>query len=120
MRSISIVFCVFVVLLSAYMAQATAQLGKTYYYVTTVSDFSGNESSPSNEATGIRYMTGDVNEDGVIDFGDMVYLINYLFKGGPPPISLLSGDANCDGNVNGGDVVYLINYVIKSGPPPTC
>ena len=99
---------------------STSQLGRTYYYVTSASDFSGNESSPSNEAAGVRYMTGDANADGVIDVGDIVCLINYLFKNGPAPTPLPSGDCNCDGNVDVGDVVYLINYLFKSGPPPSC
>jgi len=30
---------------------------------------------------------GDNNGDGVVDVGDVVYLINYLFRGGPPPLS---------------------------------
>ena len=28
---------------------------------------------------------GDVTADGVIDASDLVYLLNYLFIGGPPP-----------------------------------
>ncbi len=98
----------------------TAQLGRIYYYLVSATDFSGNESSPSNESTGIRYIVGDANTDEVIDVGDVVYLINYLFKGGPDPNPLQAGDATCDGNVDVGDVVYLINYLFKSGPPPSC
>jgi len=64
---------------------------------------------------------GDANEDQVIDLGDVVYLINYLFKGGPPPVPCLeAGDANCDGFVDLGDVVSLVNYLFKGGPPPPC
>jgi hypothetical protein len=63
---------------------------------------------------------GDVNADGLIDVGDVVYLINYLFKSGPPPNLIQAGDANCDSNVDIGDVVYLINYLFKSGPSPSC
>lgn len=33
-------------------------------------------------------MRGDANGDGVINSADIVYLINYLFKGGPPPPNL--------------------------------
>ena len=99
---------------------STAQLGRTYYYVTTASDFSGNKSSPSNEAAGIRYMTGDVNANGVIDVGDVVYLTNYLFKGGLSPRPIQAGDINCSGVVDVGDVVYLINYLFKGGLPPSC
>jgi len=28
---------------------------------------------------------GDTNSDGQINLGDVVYLIDYLFRGGPPP-----------------------------------
>ncbi len=66
---------------------------------------------------------GDVNNDGVIDVGDVVYLINYLFKGGLAPVPLRCvGDVNNDDVVDIGDVVYLINYLFKSGiaPSPLC
>jgi uncharacterized delta-60 repeat protein len=63
-------------------------------------------------------LRGDVNRDGVINSTDVVYLINYLFIGGPPPTPLVAGDANCDAAVNVTDVVYLINYLFIGGPPP--
>jgi hypothetical protein len=65
-------------------------------------------------------LRGDVNRDGVISMADIVYLINYLFIGGPAPDPLELGDVNCDGVVNGADVVYLINYLFIGGPPPSC
>ena len=66
----------------------------------------------------IFILYGDVNGDEVINSADVVYLINYLFKGGPPPEPLEAGDVNCDGIINSADVVYLINYLFKGGPPP--
>ena len=63
---------------------------------------------------------GDANGDGIIDIGDIVLLINYVFYGGPAPAPLEAGDVNCDGIVDIGDIVYLINYVFYGGPPPTC
>jgi hypothetical protein len=63
---------------------------------------------------------GDVNGDGIVDVGDVVYLISYLYRGGPPPDPLSTGDVNCDGIVNLGDVVFLISYLYKSGPVPRC
>jgi hypothetical protein len=97
---------------------STAELGRTYYYLASATDFSGNESDPSNEATGVRYVTGDCNGDGSVDPGDVVFLINYLFRDGSPPQPVGAGDVNCDGEVNPGDVVYLINYLFRDGPPP--
>lgn len=66
------------------------------------------------------HATGDVNADGVIDLGDVLYLINYLYKGGPAPCSLEAADADCNGVVDLGDVLYLINYLYKGGPAPGC
>jgi hypothetical protein len=63
---------------------------------------------------------GDVNRDGVIEVGDVVYLINYLYRQGSSPIPDWVGDTNCDGVVDIGDVVFLINYLYKGGPPPEC
>jgi len=62
----------------------------------------------------------DPNNDGTFSVADVVFLINYLFKGGPGPDPLESGDLNCDGKVSVSDIVYLINYLFKGGPPPGC
>ena len=67
------------------------------------------------------WVCGDVNGDGVVELGDVVYLINFLYRSGPAPEPLEAGDVNtCDAVVELGDVVYLINYLFKNGPPPWC
>jgi len=97
---------------------STAQLGKEYYYLVSATDFSGNESDPSNEAMGIRYIMGDANASGETDIVDIVYMVNYLFRSGSPPTPLESCDVNCDAEATISDAVYLINYLFKSGPAP--
>lgn len=67
-----------------------------------------------------EYILGDANRDGIINVGDVVYLVAYLYKGGPAPNPTESGDCNCDGIVNVGDVVYLVSYLYKGGPVPSC
>jgi hypothetical protein len=64
------------------------------------------------------FMAGDTNVDGVVDVGDVVYEINYLFKHGPYPLCLDCADVNGDCGINVGDVVYLVNYLFKSGAEP--
>ena len=64
------------------------------------------------------FVCGDANGDAGVNVGDAVFLINYVFKGGPAPDPLCAGDANGDDEVNVGDAVYLINYVFKGGPGP--
>jgi hypothetical protein len=54
----------------------------------------------------------------VVNVGDVVYLVTYLYKEGPPPAPMEAGDVDCDGLVNVGDVVYLVNYLYKGGPAP--
>ena len=61
---------------------------------------------------------GDVNGNGSVDLGDIVFLISYLYKSGLPPDPLATGDINGDCVVDLGDVVYLISYLYKSGPSP--
>ena len=65
------------------------------------------------------FYRGDVNQDGKLNVTDVIYTINYLFKGGPSPVEFKSqGDVNCDGNTNVTDVIYIINYLFKGGVPP--
>ena len=66
------------------------------------------------------YMPGDANGDEIVNVGDAVYLITYIFRGGPPPYpyEIYSGDANCDCEVTVADPVYLIQRVFQFGPPP--
>jgi len=75
-------------------------------------------------ANGIIYVAsgvvlrGDANGDCKVMVSDVIYLVNYLFKGGPASNPVEAGDANCDDEVTVSDVVYLINYLFKGGPPP--
>ena len=67
---------------------------------------------------------GDVNNDWNVEITDIVYMINYLFRNGEPPLCAnpytTCADANGDGEVTIADVVHLINYLFQSGPPPEC
>jgi hypothetical protein len=64
------------------------------------------------------YIEGDASGDGSVDIGDVVFLVSYLYRQGPPPGRVEAGDANGDCILNLGDVTYLINYLYKQGPPP--
>jgi hypothetical protein len=73
------------------------------------------ESDWSNSLSVAIYTCGDCTEDGIIDVGDLTYLINYLFIGGPAPYPIQTGDVNSDGVVDISDVVHLINYLFLGG-----
>jgi predicted outer membrane repeat protein len=72
----------------------------------------------STLVTVIGHLSGDANGDGIIDIGDPVCLLNYIFRGGRPPRPYLAGDANGDGKVNIGDAVFMVDYIFRDGNPP--
>jgi hypothetical protein len=79
-----------------------------FFYVDGVRTFAGG------------CVLGDVNESGAINSSDIIYLVNFVFKGGPEPTcSPTTGDVNCSGSTNSADIIFLVNYVFKGGPPPS-
>jgi hypothetical protein len=77
-------------------------------------------SAPTLTAAMTNYDCGDVNRDGGINILDITFLINYIYKGGPPPVYPHLADVNNSGEINILDITYLINYVYKGGAVPTC
>ena len=70
-------------------------------------------------------MRGDVYlpKDGKVLVNDIVYLVNYLFRGGLPPNCFIEGDCYIplDNDVLVNDIVYLVNFLFRSGvEPPPC
>jgi len=62
---------------------------------------------------------GDVDANGIINVLDVILLIDYKFRQGPPPIPEESmGDVNCDGEINTLDCIFLVDYKFKGGPAP--
>lgn len=104
--------------------QTDLTVGQHYYWRVQAddgveqSDWTGLASFVVTKA--VEYLCGDANGDGSINVGDAVYIINYVFRGGPAPTPLEAGDANGDGSINVGDAVYLINYIFRGGPAPVC
>ena len=70
------------------------------------------------EASFLQPLPGDTNKDGVVDIGDAIFVLNYLFKGGPRPFPSQVGDVNGDDTVDVGDVIYLLNYLFRGGSAP--
>ena len=53
-----------------------------------------------------------------VDLADAVYLLNYLFLGGPAPVVQKSGDVNQDGQINIADPVAILNYLFLGAEVP--
>jgi len=63
-------------------------------------------------------LCGDVDFNGYVDIDDVVYLIAYIFGGGPAPVNETTGDLDCSGGTDIDDVVYGIAYIFGGGPIP--
>jgi len=64
------------------------------------------------------FKRGNSNGDANVDLGDSLYIVNWLFSGGPQPTCMDSCDTNDDGGVDISDCIFLLNYLFVSGPPP--
>jgi len=63
----------------------------------------------------------DINDDGSgPDISDLVFLVSYMFSGGPEPPCMLAADINGDGSPvpDISDLVYLVAYMFSGGPAP--
>jgi PKD repeat protein len=63
-------------------------------------------------------LRGDANYTMDINVADLSYIVDYLFRGGPFPVTLQAGDLNGDFLVNVDDITYMVEYLFKGGPPP--
>lgn len=62
---------------------------------------------------------GDMNASESVSSGDVIVLVNYVFKGGAVPLPCeAAGDVSCSGAVTSADIIHLVNFVFKSGDPP--
>jgi len=65
------------------------------------------------------YVNGDYNDDRVTDIVDLIILVDFIARGGPPPTGgAARADANCDHYINITDVVYYINFLMERASPP--
>jgi len=66
---------------------------------------------------GIR---GDCNNDGAdANILDLTFLVDRIFRGGPPAVCAGEADVNGDGaSSNILDLTYLVDRIFRGGPPP--
>jgi hypothetical protein len=65
-------------------------------------------------------MRGNIDQDpaGTISVSDLVYLVTFMFSGGPAPVCFLEADVNASGVLDVSDLVWLVSYMFQSGYPP--
>ena len=62
---------------------------------------------------------GDVNVSGAVTAADILWAVNFAFKGGPPPEPCVAfADVDCSGAFTSADIIALVNYTFKGGAEP--
>ncbi|MBN1459359.1 MAG: hypothetical protein JXA57_07470 [Armatimonadetes bacterium] len=64
------------------------------------------------------FLRGNANADETTDLSDAVFILSYLFLGGPAPTCLDSGDCDDSGVLELTDAVYLLSHLFLGGPAP--
>ncbi len=67
-----------------------------------------------------NFTCGDVNGDSNVDVLDIIYLINFKFKGGPEPVIMDAANVDGNGTVDVLDIIYFIAFKFKDGPDLNC
>jgi iron(II)-dependent oxidoreductase len=71
---------------------------------------------------GDSFIRGNANADASanpVDIADAVFILGYLFSGGPTPACLRAADANDDESVDLGDAVFILAGLFSGGPAPS-
>ncbi len=69
-------------------------------------------------ASSFGAICGDLNGDSHINVVDIVYLINWIIKEGPPPPDAVAANTDLCNGADVGDVAYLVDYIFMGGPAP--
>ena len=66
----------------------------------------------------ICQFVGDVNQSNIIDISDLVYVVDYMFNGGPIPLpSVWSANFNCDEfAIDISDLVAMVDWMFNNEP----
>lgn len=75
---------------------------------------------PQITSGGMSCMCGDADNNGLFSISDPVYMMSYIFAGGPAPATPCLGDANGDCKLNISDAVLVVGYIFAGGAAPLC
>jgi hypothetical protein len=65
------------------------------------------------------FVRGDPNGDGSFNITDPIFVLGFLFLGGPEPSCAKTADADDSGGpLNLTDAIFLLNWLFLGGPNP--
>jgi len=97
-------------------------VGHSYNHLSSITKLKEvlNFNPPSFEDTCCIGIRGDIDANGEDNtLFDLIYLVNYIFRGAPAPPCEEEADLNNDGKPhNILDLNYLVNYIFRGGALP--
>src|SRR5687768_4039652 len=66
----------------------------------------------------LPFRRADANADGLLDIGDPIFSLGFIFAGGEGPPCLDGADSNDDGGVDISDAVFTLFYLFGGQRPP--
>ena len=91
----------------------------TINFTARVVDATGSSAEQALGLTvALPYVCGDADGSDDVTISDAVYLIDFVFSGGPAPSPIEAADVDCSSQVTVSDAVYLIAYIFSGGPAP--
>ena len=67
---------------------------------------------------GSEFVRGDADASGAINITDGIFVLNFLFLGGPTPSCSDAADADDSGAINITDGIYILNFLFLGGDDP--
>ena len=80
-------------------------------YMTTSTFETINPAESTSELTVKNYISGDVNNDGIINVTDAIGIVNYVLKNRPETFIDGAADVNEDGIINVTDAIGIVNKI---------
>jgi hypothetical protein len=77
-----------------------------------------NGSITFNAVSTVDFRRADSNQDGMVNIADGIWILNFLFQGGPMFDCEIASDANDDDLVDMSDASYIFMYRFMGGAPP--
>ncbi len=89
-----------------------------YHVVAIETDVISTPAPPTTCCIGELRGNIDMDPADQIDISDLVFIVDYMFNGGPEPPCFDEADMNCDGVIDISDLVWVVDYMFTGGPPP--
>lgn len=96
--------------------------GVSTYWKVAARDAVGNQSTSGTfSVMYINFVCGDDDgSGGSPNIADLMYLVAYLFQGGPAPLVLASADLDGLPGLDVADLTYFVAFLFSSGPDLIC